>query len=641
MKKTIRTRFFVGLLSLTVLLTTVPSQVFAVAGSVYFYPTGDVQNNSQFTVEIRGNVPTPGWGRGGGATIRVAYDATKLEVVDRSDVGGVFRPNNGQNWNGTTAGLVRYESRIFFNAPGVNDRKIFSITFKAISPGNTTLSFASANVNDGPTTGTASTFTIHPLTCPSGQIGTPPNCKTPPKPTPKPTTTPRPSTTPRPTSRPAPTPTTPTPTPTPPPETVEETPEPESNSQGGLAIENVRVTASRQSNSISWTINDPSDVKPVFTFGTSRGEQKTESAVTKGEDGTYTTELPSLKAGTLYHFTIKVASTDQLSGATHSGTITTRGYPVQLTIKQNGVLASGAKVKIGDRSFTANKNAIITAELSDGNHDATITPAGSTEALRVSFTVQKKPVPATGNPELQAFVLNGTVNGAAGENDSTAFLATVGGILAAILGLGGLIGFLLYRRKQQEATTEYSSVDTDALAAYGPSLQESRDMTPEPNLQAVSTVTSAFTDNPAVTTAGATMYETDAIYDAEQPYTAASYQQDTPEASAPAETLPLPPEYDQYTQQQPLEYGQQLPVPILPADTTAFDQPQPVASEQLPFDGDTPYTPGGEAAEELHEVEDEPSAVFDAATGELEILHKHNTPIHVSPTSVTPGGLPQ
>lgn len=636
MKKTIRTRFSIGLIVLTVLLTTIPSQVFAVAGSVYFYPTGNVQNNSEFTVEIRGDVPGPGWGRGGGATIRVAYDPSKLEVTEKNDDGGAFRPNNYQNWDGTTSGIVRYESRIYFGAPGVNDRKIFSITFKAIAPGNTTLSFASANVNDGPTTGTASSFTIYPLTCPSGQVGTPPNCSTPPKPTPKPTTTPRPSTTPRPTPKPTPS---ITPTPSPTPEMVEEeTPEPESSSQGGLVIENVRVSANRQTNSVSWTVNDPSDVQPTFVYGTSKGSQKTEAKVTKAEDGTYVTDLPSLKAGSLYYFTIKVAATDQLSGATHSGTLTTRGYPVQLTIKQNGVLASGAKIKIGDRNFTANKNAIVTTELGDGTHEATITPAGSTEALRVSFTVQKKPIPATGNPELQAFVLNGTVNGSADENGSMTFLAIAGGILAALAGLGGLIGFLLYRRKQQESDTQYSTVDTDALAAYGTSLDEPRDMTPEPNLQASSVVTSSFTDTPAPVNDVQLPYSEQDTYTAgtltEEPYEQADAQQTT----ATADGLPLPPVYETYTQNAPIVDTPQAATPVTGQATP--EQSPPLATGELPVPS-LPITASDitDTAAPLS-GDDEPSAVFDAATGELEILHKHPSAAPTVPVA-TSGGLSQ
>ncbi len=369
MKHLIRHRLLLGLLIFVALVSVVPPKALAVAGTVYFTPGGgDVIMGQDFTVEVRGKVPDPGWW-GGGGTIIVNYDASKLQVIDRNDSGGAFQAANSRNFDGTTAGTVRYTAYIAINAPGVNDTKIISITFRPLTTGSSVLSFGSGtNVHNGPTTGAAKTFTVQPINCPAGQVGTPPNCTTPPPvtptPTPKPTPT-KPST---------PTPATPTPTPTPTP-VIEETPAPTIESDGGLKIENVKATATRQKNSITWTLNQ-SDITPTITYGLSKGATTFKGEIENTEENTYETELKSLKPGTLYYFTIKAASSDNLQGATYSGTLTTRGYPVQLTIQQSGVLAPGAKVSLGSRSFTANKNAIISTELGEGAVKATITPAG-------------------------------------------------------------------------------------------------------------------------------------------------------------------------------------------------------------------------------------------------------------------------
>ena len=398
MKQTVRQRLILGLLLFAAMFSVVPSRVFAVAGTVYFdQSSGTIINGTEFTVEVRGNVPGPNtWPfYGGGTTTIVTYDPSKLQMISYNDTGGVFRSGT-KNWNGTASGTVRYQSSIAINAPGVNNQKIISIKFKALSPGSATLGFRSGtSVNDGPTTGTPATFTIAQESCPAGKVGTPPNCTTPP---PSPSPSPRPSSSPTPTPNPAPaasfrpTPTTTQPAATPAPVVAEEVPAPTNESDGGLKIENVKITTNRQLNTVSWTLNK-NDVPPKLSYGTSKNSLTQEATVTTLESGVFEAHIPDLKLGALYHFSIKAATPDQLQGATYSGTFTTRGYPVQLTIQQNGVLSPGAKIKIGERSFVANKEAIITTELGEGKYDASITTSGSSTSSPVSFNVVIKTIP--------------------------------------------------------------------------------------------------------------------------------------------------------------------------------------------------------------------------------------------------------
>ena len=622
MKQTIRRRFLPGLLVLIALFSIVPARVHAVAGTIYFTPNGGtVIQGSTFTVEIRGNVPRPLFS--GGATVGVTYPTALLQATSATSSGGVLGGSNPTINSGTVSFSV-------FNLFGraVDNQMIFKITFKALATGNATLNFTSnTNINDGPTTKTPSTFIVQAASCPAGQIGTPPNCTTPPQPSPSPsptpspsssptpTTTPRPSTTPRPATTPTPT-ASPAPTAIPAP-TIEELPAPVVQSDGGLKIENVKIVTNRQKNSVSWTINKD-DAEPKLTYGTTKGNLTSEATIEKQEDGGYEAVFSDLKPGTMYYFAIKAATPDQLQGANYSGTLTTRGYPVQLTIQQNGVLAPNAKVKIGDRTFVANKDAIITTELGDGQYDAVITPVGAPEALTIGFTVQKKPIPANGSPELQAFTLNAAIDGSGAAPDDRLALVIAGSAAAALAGLAALVGFLLIRRRRQ--TTETPSVDTDLLtASYGPSFTEYRANTPEPNLETQAQIA------PSVAT---TQMVTPAVEGAPPSYNPLSPLPEAPQTLQPdlgPESLPLPPTESLVTSSID---------PTLPP--AAADIPQAVdeLSQQMMAVESVEATSPSLSPETTGDNEE--TAVFDEKTGELDIIHHSGAHHHGETPAVSP-----
>lgn len=611
MKTTIRHNFLLGAMVFIALFSLIPSRAFAVAGTVYFSkPTSDsILTNAEFTLDVYGNVPGPDtwpW-YGGGATIFVSYDASKLKVVSYNDTGGVFA-GGSRNWDKTAAGTVRYESYVAFNAPGVSNKKIISVKFQALVAGNTTVSFGSGtNVNNGPTTGTPSTVTILAPTCPAGQIGTPPNCTTPvtpsPSPTPRPTTT-----TPKPTPKPA---TVSTPIPEP---TYEEVPTPTVNSDGGLKIEDVKVSINRQESRITWSINNAGTV-PTFKYGTSKTKQLSDGEITKKEDGSYEVILKDLKPGTLFYFTIKTATEDNLQGANYSGTLTTRGYPVQLTVQQNNLLLPGAKIRINERTFVANKDAIVTTELSDGEHTAQITPAGSSESYPVKFTVAKKMIPASGDPELQRYLLNiSTTGGGASGAGNPILWSIIGAIGLGTATIGGIAGFFIMR-KRQSSDDQSNQIDSDMLAAsYGQPVEALYQNMPAPNLDTRGAASSGgiFQEQPL---------QQQAIAGSIPPQEApVGYSLDQSPASMmdPAMATPVDGSLNQ------------MPTP-LPSNAAYYEPtslPLPPTNDlQSGAIADTPasYTEEEQLSTELVQVESGPSiqpdALYDETTGELDILH--------------------
>lgn len=156
------------------------------SGQVYISPaTASVQNGSNTTVAVRVNTAGP---NADTAQMTLTYDPAKLQVVSIDSSSSPFNisANYKDNGSGTISGGA------FTTTPVSGDLLIANITFKALAgSGSTALAFLTTGVYPtevdsggnsitGSTIGASITLTTPPPTCPTGQVGTPPNCTTPP-----------------------------------------------------------------------------------------------------------------------------------------------------------------------------------------------------------------------------------------------------------------------------------------------------------------------------------------------------------------------------------------------------------------------------------------------------------------------------
>lgn len=580
MKKSIRQRFTLVFLALSIVMVGLSPVARAAGETAYLTPaSGSVQTGNRFTISVDGYVGQSWWFWVpiGATSVKgsMSFPTQQLKVVSVDPAGSAF-PGGSITPNNTT-GKIDFNS----SSSGSHMNKtvhLFSVTFQAVAPGSASVGFGSVNYDIGSAATTGGNYTV---------TAAPPAPTPTPTPSPSVTPSPKPSVTPKVT--PAPT-VTPAPSPSLVP-TVEETPAPTNESDGSIKISDVVITANRQRNSVNWKVSDPS-ATPTVVYGTSKSTMKSPAEVTKQPDGSYQTVFKDLKLGTLYYFSIKVAATDNLRGGTYSDSFTTKGFPVQLTIQQNGLLLPGAKTVIGERTFTANKEAIIVTELSDGRHTATITPTGSTTPITVEFTVQKKTIPASGSPAIQNIVLNPMTAESSGQSDSSASSTIlVIGSLAGLALVVGVIGFILYRRKS--VSTDYpQQVDADLLSNnYGPETNFNAN-TPLPNLETVSIPQSSPAQYEPVYAAQSAVYEDSGV-----PVVA-----DAP--SLGLSSMPLP----------PVDSSEGEPLLV------AQDDDQQLSQQLAEV----------ESAEE--NISDEPSAVYDETTGELDIIHHAHEPASLPAT---------
>lgn len=585
MKSQFRHTILLGLMLVTAFVSLVPTSVFAASASAYLTPaSGTAQIGSSFTISVDGQLGAYWWGGGpSSADGTITFPANLLKVTSYDDTTNATFPYSHTTVDNSGGSITFSQSTAAWTYTNANaSAHLLTITFQALASGTANVQFSSMSYSTGSAATTGGVYTI----------------PAPPSPTPTPTPTPKPSTTPTATPKPKVSPT-PSPTPTP---SVEETPAPTSNSDGGLKISDVKVTADRTTNALAWSVNNAETTQTV-TYGTAKDKLSDAGSVTKLDDGTYKLTLNNLRPGTLYYYLIKAMTADGLQGATYSGTFTTRGYPVALTIQQGGLLLPGAKVTIGGRSFVADKDARIVTELPDGAITAEVIASDNSKSQSVNFVVKKVTVPVSGNPETQAFTLNIPAEATVSHSTTSLVPAIVGGSIASLALIGGGIGFLLLRKRRME-TGQLLDVDTGQLAeTYGDRITRPLGNTPEPNLEADYAnplAQSTFTDTP--------------MEDQPMPE-AVPAQQAAPQVQAP---LPQPqPEVAAFD-------PTSLP---LPAPTEDSPQAAPVVADTSPpVDNEL-------LGQEINQVEaseqptsDEPSAVYDEATGELAIIHHHQGP---------------
>lgn len=596
MKKSFRQRLPLVFMALCAFAIVLSSPVAYAAGeTAYLTPSsGTVQAGNRFTVSVDGRVGQSWWLwiPIGASSVEgsLSFPIQHLKVVSVDPAGSAF-PNGSITPNNST-GKIDFNNSSSGSYMNKNVH-LFSITFQAVSAGSANITFGNVKYNIGSAATTGGNYTV---------TAAPPA----PTPTPTPSPSPTPSPTPKPSQIPI---STPRPSVAPvilPELSVEETPAPINESDGSIKISDVIVTANRQRNSVSWEVSD-ANATPTLMYGTSKSTIKSQAEATKQSDGSYQTVFKDLKLGTLYYFSIKVAATDNLRGGTYTDSFTTKGYPVQLTIQQNGLLLPGAKVTINERTFTANKEAVIITELGDGRHTATITPAGSSTPVTVEFSVEKKKIPTSGNPATQNIIVNAKTLGSTGESDKSSSQAIViASIVAGVILLTGIVGFIIFRRRSA-ANTFSQQIDADLLSSsYGPAINTTANA-PMPNLETVSVL-------PPEPSQYASTTDTQVLSDQTGPLSMQNNDTNNVYDTIPEQqfsSLPLPPVDDALS------------------DNTAVAQGVVDENQQL-----TQQLAQVESSEET--VLDEPSAVYDETTGELDIIHHSHHSEQINNLSTVP-----
>lgn len=602
-----------GLMLVAALFSLVPTSTFAASGNSAYLslPSGKSKPGDTFSVKVEGHVTDYYvWGFPVGihsASGTISFPANLLAVASYSTSGTTFAESSTITPNNTTGKITYSQSSGPYAAASNQDVHLFTITFKAIAEGTANVTFDSAQYGSGSAmmskitaTTTGGTYTI----------------AAPPAPAPSPTPNPNPT----PTTNQSPTkPTTPAPSlslaPTP---TIEESTPPETASEGGLQIEGVTVTATRTENSVSWSLNNAL-AKPSLQYGTSKGSLTDAGDIPQLSDGSYKYTFSELNPGTLYYFTIKAATSDNLQGATYNSTFTTRGYPVQLVLKQSGLTIPGAKAEINGRSFIANKDGQIITELSDGNFTATITPPNAKKSYSVTFAVKKITPDSSGNFATQRFTLNTTPVSDSENKPTSSLLPTIIGAVGILMGLIAVsIVVIFVIRKQKAQSSQTTDIDTAQLgASYGIVIQDHINNTPQPNLatsyDATGTQPTAQPQYPAVEDqqqVSDSQGESSPLQSENQSSDqAAVAPQAAPQPSSsipPDIPLPLPPLTD------PEMIGQQT-------DITADSTDSELLSQDLVE---------VEASGSIENAEPEPSAIYDEVTGELAIIHHHDETPH-------------
>lgn len=415
----------IGVMFVSSLLSLLPSNVSFAANDQLLITndsTYQVSVGASFTVGVKAFISSTANPQTAVGSVR--YPTGQLRVVSaQPNDSGFGNPSLSQS-----SGSVGFNASRSSTTKGVV--KIFDITFQAVGSGTAVVEFSGDSiVNNSTTTYKSGVFSI-----------TSPTPSSTPSSTPKPSNSPKPSVAPVPIVS-----STPTPTPSSTPDVVI-LPTPDPNG----VVTNVDTTPSYTSGKISWKVNaeNPSS---TLSYGTKSSDLNKQAAVSKNADGTFSTAIDSLVPGQTYYFTINGSGSGDKKG-TYSSTLTTSGYPVTITVTENGAAANGAQVRINNLTRTTNTDGKTSIGLAEGKYTAKITT--STANQEFELTVVKKTIPNDGSsPETQTFTYD--LKSSAldqGGGSGTAILTFVGVLIGgtALVGLG-FVGFMAYRRRQYES----------------------------------------------------------------------------------------------------------------------------------------------------------------------------------------------
>ncbi|RYX79538.1 hypothetical protein EON76_02365 [bacterium] len=388
---------------------------------------------------------------------KINFPKNIVNVTSLSTAGSGFNVGNATSTYDNATGTITFNRSSY---GGSANMLVFTLTFKTLTQGTAPLVFDSAASTQTTNLGqlSNSSIIIRNPACPTGQIGTPPNCSIP-TPTPAPTPVPNPTPV---TKPPTPTPA-PTPVPNPTPVTTSENATPSTGTDpptiktdaGDLSINDVIATTNRKENSLAWGTS-LSNVTSELFYGTSRSKKDIMATVTARSDTTSSATLEKLTPGVRYYYTItSYRNTSPNEKATYEGAFTTKGFPLLVYITNRGKASTGAQISLDGQTYKTDDEGRIKLELASKSYAAEILLPDSTKKT-VAFAVEQKPIPSDGSdPENQIFRFD--VTGSVGVGTGKGFQSYIGPIAIITIGAGVIVGggalLLIRRRKQLEQPT--------------------------------------------------------------------------------------------------------------------------------------------------------------------------------------------
>ena len=461
-----------------------PSLNAAPAG-LYFNPgTSSVTQGQDFWVDIYG---TTGANFGVPSTnVVVKYPGASLSVVDLNKNGSALP--GATLTNNPSQQTVSFTYSFFGSSAGIDNKKLFSIKFRALTTGSAPVDFTSYFLGGNTVAKNPSTYTIVAPTCPAGQVGTPPNCTTPPPPTcpagqvgtppncttpapvvPAPAPAPTPTTSTSNTPAPAPTPTAPAPNTSIPPVEENKDAQPEE----AFSVKNTKLSVSYDSAAIDWQTNVSST--SMFTYGMSASKLDNKTTVTADKNNTsFSTKVAKLKLGARYFYAITSTSKDGKI-ATEKGSFTTKAYPVLLRVIYEDKPLQGGKVALQgyQESYTTNDKGEINLSLVPGDYKVKITKEAISQEQ--PFTVKALDLKPGRAPDTQiiTMAISGTVPSSSGTSPLP--LIILGTALLMLL-IGGVVAVILWKKhRAQQDTFGYQSILEDMPQAPVETAQQSFD----------------------------------------------------------------------------------------------------------------------------------------------------------------------
>jgi len=371
---------FTAAISLTGLLTSQP--VFADVNKLYVTPDNSQMNvGTSFTINVR-SYSTSTTGAASGTLL---YPKTVFQVTSIS-VGG---SDYGTPTITQGSGSIGFSGT---RSPTIGSAQIFSVTFKATSAYSNAVVYFS---NDSQLGGMATSYGSGTYT-----VTTPPS--PPPSSSPSPTT--KPSSTPKPSSSPAisTAPVVSTPVTAPGDTAPDDSASQESPDPTGV-VNSVVTQPSYTSVRITWKVTAPNPSTSI-TYGSDSATLDKDGTVKNEGNSGFSATISDLKPGQRYYFSIIGAGTKVSPGA-YSSSFQTTGFPVTITVTENGQPANGAQIQIGSSTYTTHADGKVTIGLAAGSYNGKIIT--STATSTINLTVVEKVIPSNGTPpEAQPFSFN-------------------------------------------------------------------------------------------------------------------------------------------------------------------------------------------------------------------------------------------